>query len=51
MKNVFAWLKKLKGFVFTKRLKRRCGVYYINGAEVLPPPLEKDEESEDGWEE
>ena len=46
MKNVFAWLKKLKGFVFTKRLKRRCGVYYINGAEVLPPPLEKDEESE-----
>lgn len=46
MKNVFAWLKKLKGFVFTKRLKRRGGVYYINGAEVLPPPLEKDEESE-----
>ena len=28
------------------RGRKRNGIYYINGAEVLPPPLEKEEENE-----
>ena len=28
------------------RRRKRNGIYYINGAEVLPPPLEKEEENE-----
>ena len=36
--------KKLKE-LFSKKRKEK-GLFYINGAEVLPPPLEKDEESE-----
>ncbi len=34
-----AWLKFL-----LKRCKKK-GIYYINGAEVLPPPLEREEEN------
>ncbi len=45
MKNFFRKLKE--GFL--KWRIRRCnkkGIYYINGAEVLPPPLEKEEEND-----
>ena len=34
--------KKIKGF-FTRR---RGGVYYVNGPEVLPPPLSREEEAQ-----
>ena len=36
--------KKLKEFISSRRKKK--GVFYINGTEVLPPPLEKEEENE-----
>ena len=43
MRAIVEFFEKIK-----KRLCRRKGkgIYYINGAEVLPPPLEKDEENE-----
>ena len=39
---------KIKKRIHEKRYQRykRKGIYYINGAEVLPPPLEKEEENE-----
>ena len=35
---------RIKEWILKKRKAR--GIYYVNGAEVLPPPLEKDEENE-----
>lgn len=35
--------EKIKKWI---RRRKKNGVYYINGAEVLPPPLEKEEENE-----
>ena len=46
-KAVIFILSALKNF-FSKlfrRIRRRGGVYYINGADVLPPPLSKEEDS------
>ena len=41
MRFIIRWFKRIIGL-----RNRGRGVYYINGAEVLPPPLEKDVESE-----
>ena len=46
MRAVIIWFFKLKKKLSEWLGKIRGGVYYINGTEVLPPPLEKDEESE-----
>ena len=43
--NFFKRLKELFAKWKTKKNKDE-GVYYINGTEVLPPPLEKEEENE-----
>ncbi len=32
--------------IFSRFLRKRNGIYYINGPEVLPPPLSKEEEEE-----
>lgn len=42
MKRIINFLKD----VFSRLFKKRNGVYYINGPEVLPPPLSKEEEDE-----
>jgi len=39
-------LRRLKEAFLRLRRKKNRGVYYINGAEVLPPPLEREEENE-----
>ena len=36
---------QLKIGMYLKRKKQKKGLYYINGAEILPPPLSKEEES------
>lgn len=36
---------KIKKFILRLRMKNADTVYYVNGAETLPPPLGKDEES------
>lgn len=36
---------QLKIGMFIKRRKQKKGLYYINGTEILPPPLSKEEES------
>ena len=36
---------RIKGFILSKILKKR-GIFYVNGPELLPPPLTKEEESE-----
>lgn len=41
-----SFIRLFSGWKKSKGEKRYCGIYYINGAEVLPPPLEKEEESE-----
>lgn len=48
MKSIVELLRKIKERIAQKRLRRykRKGIYYINGTEVLPPPLEKEEENE-----
>ena len=40
------WLRRVKERLLKKRSENGREIYYINGAEVLPPPLEKDEENE-----
>ena len=40
LQNPFCWIKKL---VATRG--RRRGIHYINGPDVLPQPLSKEEES------
>lgn len=42
MKRIFISIKNL----FLRIFKRKNGIYYINGPEVLPPPLSKEEEDE-----
>ena len=37
--------RRLKEYLLRRRTAER-GIYYINGTEVLPPPLEKEEENE-----
>ena len=47
--NFFAWmLQGIKKFLLRLRLTKlkSKGIYYINGTEMLPPPLEKEEENE-----
>ena len=44
MSFIIGFWEKIKKRILKKRKVR--GIYYVNGAEVLPPPLEKDEESE-----
>ena len=39
-------LEKIKKWIAKIFKAKKNGVYYINGTEVLPPPLEKDEENE-----
>ena len=38
-------LRKLLSFLKTLFLRRRNGIFYINGPDVLPPPLSREEES------
>ncbi len=45
MREVINWFLSLRKKLTLRLGKRRGGVYYINGTEVLPPPLEKEEES------
>lgn len=40
--NVFAVIRR----ILKKLLRRRGGVYYINGPETLPPPLDPEEEKD-----
>lgn len=42
MKRIFDFIKT----IFSKLFRKRNGIYYINGPEVLPPPLSKEEEDE-----
>ena len=44
MRYLFELWKKFKKFIASRRAKK--GIFYINGTEVLPPPLEKEEENE-----
>ncbi len=46
MRAVVVWFFKIKKKLVDWLGKKRGGIYYINGTEVLPPPLEKEEESE-----
>lgn len=48
MKRRKNWFLRLKKYLTEKvRVKRKCdGIYYINGAETLPPPLSKEKEME-----
>ena len=45
MRIIFAWWRKLKEYLARRKGCGR-GIYYINGTEVLPPPLEREEENE-----
>ena len=45
MRALIRWFRNLKERFIRKKTKR-AGVHYINGTEVLPPPLEKEEEGE-----
>ena len=45
MRTIVAWWRKLKEYL-ARRKGRGKGIYYINGTEVLPPPLEREEENE-----
>ena len=45
MRAVINWFLSLRKKLALRLGKGRGGVYYINGTEVLPPPLEKEEES------
>ena len=40
------WLRKVFAQIRTKIRLRRGGVYYINGSEVLPPPLSREDEAQ-----
>ena len=48
MKNAKGLLLRLRKHLLKKiRVKRKsCGIYYINGTEMLPPPLSKEKELE-----
>ena len=47
MERVKRIVREIKMLLAKLRLKKRKnGIYYINGTEVLPPPLEKEEENE-----
>ena len=48
MENGKSWFSRLKKRLLkkTKAKETGCGIYYVNGTEVLPPPLGKDEECE-----
>ncbi len=39
------WKEKLKSSAENRRAKKN-GIFYINGADILPPPLTRDEENE-----
>ena len=41
--NLFGWIRLRIVKILAKKSE---GIYYVNGAEVLPPPLSKEEESE-----
>ena len=43
IKSIFGRFRKWMSRVF---LRKARGIYYVNGTEVLPPPLSKEEESE-----
>ena len=43
---IFVLLGRIKEGFFRLGTKKNRGIYYINGAEILPPPLGKDEENE-----
>ena len=43
IKSIFGRLREWMSRVF---LRKARGIYYVNGTEVLPPPLSKEEESE-----
>ena len=45
MRIIFTWWRRLKEFL-ARRRKSGKGIYYVNGTEVLPPPLEREEENE-----
>ena len=45
MRIIFTWWRRFKEFLARRRARGK-GVYYINGTEVLPPPLEREEENE-----
>ncbi len=47
MKFIVSLWKRLKNRIFLRRrCKGRGGIYYINGTEVLPPPLSHEDEAE-----
>lgn len=46
MKKLILFLRRLVAFLF---LKKRTGLFYVNGPEALPPPLSKEEESALIW--
>ena len=51
IKKIWLWINEwavylqLKIGMYLKRKKHKKGLYYINGTEILPPPLSKEEES------
>ena len=44
MRFIGGLFERIKEWIFKDR--KAQGIYYVNGAEVLPPPLEKEEENE-----
>lgn len=48
MENGKSWFSRLKNRLLKKNKANEtgCGIYYVNGTEVLPPPLGKEEEFE-----
>ena len=47
MRNGKSWFSRLKKHLLKKEKAKGkgCGIYYVNGAEVLPPPLSKEQEN------
>ena len=45
MRIIFTWWRRLKEFL-ARRRNHGKGIYYVNGTEVLPPPLERAAENE-----
>lgn len=46
MGRIIDWFIRIKRKISKILFKKSAGIYYINGTEILPPPLEKEEESE-----
>ena len=46
MRRIIDWFIRIKRKISKILFKKSAGIYYINGTEILPPPLEKEEESE-----